>query len=456
VTSGEHRLTALAAAVAPARAPALLLRLAGPRAAEASARAAELAAAPRLARLAALGSAAPAAATAPAAHPLLARLAREAAVHGGARPGRGRGPSGRGAAAPACPSGTETGGTARDPSLARAVETGRAMALPFPVPAVSRGFAALTPAARRQGRAAGEAAARAIADLLGAEVRCTARATPAVAEPVRGVARVRIALEALPASAALEVEARLVARVAAALAGAAQTPAALALTDLERALLELAALAVIDALPGAVAEALGPRLAAGDADADPGPGALAVAIDLQVGTEGGRARLLLPSAALAALAALAAADADETAPAPDLAVGAALRRGSATISAADLEALAPGDVLLLDPGAARAELLLPGGLALRGELEGTVFQLQEVHMIEAQLSYPITLAVEIARVTVTVADLARLEPGAALPLDVRRDGAVVLRAGEHAVARGQLVEVDGALGVRVLELGRAT
>ena len=62
------------------------------------------------------------------------------------------------------------------------------------------------------------------------------------------------------------------------------------------------------------------------------------------------------------------------------------------------------------------------------------------------------LEVELARVEVTLAELARLEPGATLPLALDRRGLVTLRAGERAIARGELVDVDGAVGVRVVSL----
>ena len=65
----------------------------------------------------------------------------------------------------------------------------------------------------------------------------------------------------------------------------------------------------------------------------------------------------------------------------------------------------------------------------------------------------VTLEVEIARVPVTLADLARLEPGATLPLPVGRGGLVLLRVGDRAVGRGELVDVEGAVGVRILEFG---
>ena len=122
-------------------------------------------------------------------------------------------------------------------------------------------------------------------------------------------------------------------------------------------------------------------------------------------------------------------------------------------AAQDLAALAVGDVLLLDEGAARQQLVVPGGLEVAGRAEGDLFHVEELNMTETQASYPLTVSVEVARVTVTFGELARLEPGSVLPLDIRRDGAVVLRAGERAIARGQLVDVEGALGIRVLELG---
>jgi type III secretion protein Q len=53
---------------------------------------------------------------------------------------------------------------------------------------------------------------------------------------------------------------------------------------------------------------------------------------------------------------------------------------------------------------------------------------------------------------VPLAELARLEPGAAIPLGIDRRGVVTLRIGERPVARGELVDVDGAIGVRVLSL----
>lgn len=318
------------------------------------------------------------------------------------------------------------------------------------LPSATRGAALLTAAARAAGREAGAAAAAALGELLGAPVAIAARPLPGPAAAAAGLARVELALEGVGAPAALEVEAALLARTLERLAGEpARTPAARRATPREVALLELCTLAALDAaaaLPGG-AGALVPRLASPGAGAGPGPQALAVALELAVGEARGRGRLLVPPAAIRALA----GEAEPTEAAAALPVDAGLCAGAATLARGELDLLGPGDVLLLDE-ARRDALALPGGLALRGRLEGARFHVEEIAMTETQASYPLTLAVEVARVTLTFGELARLEPGAVLALDARRDAAVVLRAGERALARGELVEVDGALGVRVLAL----
>ncbi len=63
-----------------------------------------------------------------------------------------------------------------------------------------------------------------------------------------------------------------------------------------------------------------------------------------------------------------------------------------------------------------------------------------------------TLEVELCRLELTLAELARLEPGAVLSLALDRRGHVTLRAGDRAVARGELVDLEGAVGVRIIAL----
>lgn len=95
MTPERRRLVALAAALSPGRAPALLSRLGAGEGAAASALAVALATSPRRTRLLALAAAlatgphlaAPAGAGG---HPALARLRREAAASGGAAEAEGR------------------------------------------------------------------------------------------------------------------------------------------------------------------------------------------------------------------------------------------------------------------------------------------------------------------------------------------------------------------------------
>lgn len=330
------------------------------------------------------------------------------------------------------------------------------MASPWSLLPVTAAYASLTPAAREAGCIAAAQAAAAIAQLLGVPVTVAGTARPSPAAAACGVARATFLLEALGVGAVLEVDARLVARSLERLGGGSpRTPAALAPTPAEQSLLELGVLAALEALRGTPAEALAPRLCAAFAPSRPTPLApaplpLLVDLDLTVGEEQGRGRLLVPAAALRALAGSVA---EVPPPLAELSLPLSLRDGAASLPPQDLAALGVGDVVLLDEDVARQELVMPGGFTVRGRTEGDVFHVEELSMTETQASYPLTLSVEVARVTVTFGELARLEPGAVLPLEARRDGAVVLRAGERAVARGQLVDVEGALGVRVLALG---
>jgi type III secretion protein Q len=81
---------------------------------------------------------------------------------------------------------------------------------------------------------------------------------------------------------------------------------------------------------------------------------------------------------------------------------------------------------------------------------------EEVEMAKvsvASAGLPLLVEVELGRVAVTLADLARVEPGAVLPLGLARRGLVTLRLGGRELAEGELVDVDGTVGVRVLRLG---
>jgi type III secretion protein Q len=323
------------------------------------------------------------------------------------------------------------------------------MALPFDLPALSRGFADLSPGARAAGAEAAAAAGRSLSSLLGREVRIEARPVPGAAVAHAPAARVALDLPALPAQAALEVEPALVVRLVDVLAGGPGTAeGATALTPLEAAALELFALAALDGAcsVAAIEDALSPRLARGAPDA---PSALAIELRVTAGDVAGRGRLLVPAAAVRALR----GPAEEGAPGLALPIVASLRGGSAALLPGELDALAPGDVVVFDPPADGLEdLVLPGGLRARGARKEGTFRVEETTMTDRHAQLPVTLEVELARVEIPLADLARLEPGSAFPLPVDRRGLVTLRSGERAVARGELVDLDGAVGVRILSI----
>jgi type III secretion protein Q len=323
------------------------------------------------------------------------------------------------------------------------------MTLPFDLPAISRGHAELEPGVRALGSAAAEAAARAMGEVLGVPVRLHGRARPAAASIGSAVARLPIELAALPGSAWLEVEAALVARIVDRVAGGTGAiPGATTLTPLEASALELLVLAAIDgsaAVPE-VEDRLAPRLVR---DAVAPSSSLLIDVEVTAGDIHGRAWLLVPPSAVRALA----GPPELAEPLRSMPVFASLRGGSAPLQPEELAALAPGDVVLLDPPPeGRHRLVFPGGFTATGLVGEGTLAVEATSMDVPLAQIPILLEVELARVPLTLADLARLVPGATLPLPVDRRGLVTLRLGERAVARGELVDVDGAVGLRVLSV----
>ena len=64
---------------------------------------------------------------------------------------------------------------------------------------------------------------------------------------------------------------------------------------------------------------------------------------------------------------------------------------------------------------------------------------------------PVELTCEIARLTLPAHEVLTLAPGAVLALGKRVGDPVELVAAGRAIARGELVEVEGQVGVRVTE-----
>jgi flagellar motor switch/type III secretory pathway protein FliN len=73
-------------------------------------------------------------------------------------------------------------------------------------------------------------------------------------------------------------------------------------------------------------------------------------------------------------------------------------------------------------------------------------------LTEAVLEAPVVVRVELGAVSMPASDWAKLRPGDVIETGQRVAEPVVLRIAGHAVARGELVDVDGELGVRIREL----
>jgi type III secretion protein Q len=333
--------------------------------------------------------------------------------------------------------------------------------LPFDLPLVSRGYAELHPSVRAAGARVAEQVAAALSSALSWPVELAGRPVPGLAQPRAGCGRLTFDLPALPGTAQLEIGATLIAQVADRLAGGPGNPAfASALTPMEVATFELLGLIAVEGLRGDpfVEERFTPRLTRGaPVVGAPGVGALVagapvagasleVEIDVRIGESRGTGRLLVPAMAVRALRAFGPPSEEFSA----MRVTASYRRGASAVDRHELEALAAGDVLVVEGD--REVLLLPGGLRLGGRTDEERFHVEEMAMAELAGEFPVTLEVELARVSIALSDLARLERGAVLPLPIDRSGRVALRLGDREVARGELVEIEGAIGVRIVAM----
>lgn len=138
--------------------------------------------------------------------------------------------------------------------------------------------------------------------------------------------------------------------------------------------------------------------------------------------------------------------------------------GRARVSEADLERVRPRALVILDvpPGglflaagdggfAARRD----GDAAVVTHIYGRGFPMSEPTEPDGKdaiaRDLPIELTCEIARLTLPARDVLGLAPGAILPLGRRVGDPVELVCAGRTVARGELVDLEGELGMRVLE-----
>jgi type III secretion protein Q len=323
--------------------------------------------------------------------------------------------------------------------------------LPFELRTVSPALAEVGGALQVLGERVARSAATGLASVLGGEVTVRGRLLPGVPEPGAS-ALVPLELTALAGQASLLVDCGFASRLAERVAGATtRVPIATSISPAARAVVELAVLGALDGMAAEtdVETALAPRLGIRE-----GTPARPLCVELTIAAAGteGRALLVLPGEALRALSRTV----DVPGHLAEVAVPGSLRSGSTSLQPSELASFREGDVLVLDsaPGE-QATLRLRGGLSATGRLDGDSLEVMEVGMDRHDLAaddLPVVLDVELASVPVRLRDVARIAPGALLLLGLDRDGRVALRIGERTVARGELVEVDGAVGVRILAL----
>ncbi len=199
-----------------------------------------------------------------------------------------------------------------------------------------------------------------------------------------------------------------------------------------------------------------------------------VRIALKIGSAEGQARLFLPARLLQAAVESQPLPAPGSLPAKVLQASLRVRTFATKLQLDldELRGLQPGDVVLLDGlslsagalhGAVRLQsrtFELFGALGTEGfthsRAQARKFPQEDsmskpVAQDEAA-SLPVEVEVELTRLSLTVAELATLRPGAILPLRINGSDPVMLRVGDIAVARAELVEIEGEVGARILSV----
>jgi type III secretion protein Q len=140
--------------------------------------------------------------------------------------------------------------------------------------------------------------------------------------------------------------------------------------------------------------------------------------------------------------------------------------GKMGLDASDAAGLVPGDVVVFKDVARAGEALLgPARLVTSAfELSGdfaaggfTLTRATERSTLESPMSavdpsLPVDVEIELARLRLPLQQLATLRPGGVLPLHVNAANTVIIRIGDKAVAKAELVEIEGEIGARILSL----
>ena len=333
---------------------------------------------------------------------------------------------------------------------------------------------------RSEGAQAMSAVAEHLSTQLGVPVTLEAQLTDATLRPLSHLAkRAAFALLELNGDglAVLELDPILVGTILRHAAGAAVAAAPLRLTRIEEAALGWLVLSCLSATLqlAQVRARYRPRLVSLHLDRsevleriDPRRKHLAVLLTACVHDARGMARLLVPSTWLQTV--LEATPPSPPRPLHPSVAGASLEAscivGSMMLAPRDASALGRGDVLVFPLVTAEGSRLsgpgrlLTSSFELRGTFSAAGFTLtramerlpQETVMSSADPTVPIEVEIELTRLRVPLDQLGALQVGAVMPLHISAAQSVVLRVGDRAVARAELVEVEGEIGARILSM----
>lgn len=141
--------------------------------------------------------------------------------------------------------------------------------------------------------------------------------------------------------------------------------------------------------------------------------------------------------------------------------------GSALLPRGEFSSLNVGDRLFVSGIKREAAGLIGHGrlvgpsFELRGEFTETGFS--PTHLIplptqESAMSspvdpsLPVEVEIELTRLRLPLCQLGAIKPGAVMPLHINAAQQVVVRIGDRAVARAELVEVEGEVGARIISM----
>jgi type III secretion protein Q len=339
----------------------------------------------------------------------------------------------------------------------------------------------------------GHEALQVICEVIGRElsssVTATGRLVDAIVTPAAGLSRtaafVLLDLSETGGTAVLELDPPVLFAALERLSGSSQKPGAVTrLTRLEEAAfayLVLSALAALRA-KAELHRRLGPRLAGVTmnrmealARMEGHRPHLGIELSLTVGQVTAGGRLVLPAVIFESACKDLPVERELTVPPEILAasVGAQCLLGRTRLAPSSLEALSVGDVVVLEGARHGGEHLLghgrlvTRGFELTGEFTPQGFSLtrarKRAFSLETNVSnvmapsegvppLPVDVEIELTRLMLPLSELAALKPGHLLSLRINASEPVLLRVGDRAVARAELVDIEGEVGARILSL----